>query len=148
MTESKTENVEEIALMASDNLLAFVAEANFSAILDTACSKTVCGKRWLQSYVQGLSSKQCSELILEESSNKFRFGSGDPIAAVAQVKIPAVNEEVPCSITTEILELDLPLLLSKFSLKRASTCIDLEQDKDRMFVVNTPELLVKVHGTS
>ena len=41
IVEGNSENVEEIAIIDSDDYITFVAEANFAAILDTACSKTM-----------------------------------------------------------------------------------------------------------
>ena len=38
-----------------------------------------------------------------------------------------------CNIDTEVVKSDIPLLLSKTSLKRAGTVLDLKKDKATMF---------------
>ena len=41
------------------------------AILDTACSSTVCGSEWLDMYIQTLSDDDKSRIVEEESDTTF-----------------------------------------------------------------------------
>ena len=49
------------------------------------------------------------------------------------VKIPAKLGMVNCYIEAEVVDCEIPLLLSKGSLKRAQTVLDLNNDKVTMF---------------
>ncbi|KAI4873784.1 hypothetical protein NFI96_002219, partial [Prochilodus magdalenae] len=133
--ESHTEDTDEchITLLSKETLSEteiFMVEALGSAVIDTACTRTVCGEKWLDNYVDGL--KQ-SELEIQTSTKAFRFGDGRLVYSTKRVKIPAVIGQTECHIETEVVPVDIPLLLSKTSLKRAGAVLDIENDKATMF---------------
>ncbi|CAG2240934.1 unnamed protein product [Mytilus edulis] len=113
-------------------LTVFVAEAYNAAVIDTACSKTVCGSKWLYEFVESLD-PGLDQLTCNESHVPFKFGDGQTVYSYQKVKIPALIGSVKCSIETEVVDCEIPLLLSKTSLKRASTILDLRNDKVTMF---------------
>lgn len=41
----------------------FLAEFLGSAIIDTACTRTVCGEKWLENYVKDLSSDKVNQVL-------------------------------------------------------------------------------------
>ena len=45
-------------------------------ILDSGCSKTVCGVDWIETYLDTLDEEELREVQVEESESKFKFGSG------------------------------------------------------------------------
>ena len=49
-------------------------EAINCAVLDTACTSTVCGTRWLQSFLHGLSEKELKSVMKMEEEKLFNFG--------------------------------------------------------------------------
>ena len=55
----------------------FLAESLGSAIIDTACTRTVGGEKWLENYVKDLSSDQVNQVLQTEipSCRTFRFGA-------------------------------------------------------------------------
>ena len=55
----------------------FTVEALGSAVIDTACTRTVCGEKWLDSYVQGLDDSKIQQVMNMESSKPFKFGDLD-----------------------------------------------------------------------
>ena len=60
-----------------------------TAVLDSGCTKNVCGKLWLDCYIDSLS-KEGSKLTEERlSSARFEFGDGRVVQASRQVIIPA-----------------------------------------------------------
>lgn len=107
-----------------------MVEALGSAVIDTACTRTVCGEKWLDNYVDGLNQ---NELETQTSAKAFRFGDGRLVHSTKRVTIPAVIGQTKCHIETEVVPVDIPLLLSKTSLKRAGAVLDIENDKATMF---------------
>lgn len=65
------------------------------------------------------------------------------VYSTKSLKIPATIGETRCHIETEVVPADVPLLLSKASMKRAGTVLDMEHDRAVMY--NKP---VKLDFTS
>ncbi|CAC5407522.1 unnamed protein product [Mytilus coruscus] len=83
------------------------------------------------------------EIKSKESHTSFKFGDGQTVYSYQSVKLPAAIGSLNCYIETEVVDCEIPLLLSKDSLKRAQTVLDLHNDKVTMF--GKP---VDVHFTS
>ncbi|CAC5382062.1 unnamed protein product [Mytilus coruscus] len=120
----------------------FVAEAFNAAVVDTACTKTVCESKWLHQFLD-TSETEDEEIKSKESHTPFKFGDGQTVYSYQSVKLPATIGSLNCYIETEVVDCEIPLLLSKDSLKRAQTVLDLQIDKVTMF--GKP---VDVHFTS
>ncbi len=101
----------------------------------------MCGQQWLDSYITELSERELNEVKKTEthSHRPFRFGDGKVIHSTKKLKIPAKIG----NIETDVVPADSPLLLSKASMKRAGTVLDMENDRAVMF--NKP---VKLDFTS
>ncbi|CAL9707805.1 unnamed protein product [Knipowitschia caucasica] len=123
----------------------FMTECFGSAIIDTACTRTVCGQEWLDNYICVSGKKNVKSMRATEmqSHRPFKFGDGKVVYSVKNVKIPAKIGNTKCNIETEVVPVNIPLLLSKTSLKRAGTVLDMEKDSAVMF--NQP---VKLDFTS
>ena len=67
------------------------------------------------------------------SSIGFRFSDAGRINSFETATIPAEIAGVKCQIITAVIKKDIPLLLSKGSLKKAGACLDLKNDKALMF---------------
>ncbi|VDI51206.1 Hypothetical predicted protein [Mytilus galloprovincialis] len=120
----------------------FVAEAFNAAVEDTACTKTVCGTKWLHQFLDTFDSAN-EEIKCKESNTPFKFGDGKTVHSYQSVKLPATIGSLKCYIETDVVDCEIPLLLTKDSLKRAQTVLDLHNDKVTMF--GKP---VDVHFTS
>ena len=110
----------------------FTVEAFGAAILDTACSKTVCGQRWFDNYMSNLSQFDKDKVTYTASSKLFKFGDGATVRSLKLVKLPCRIGTVNCTIDTEVVPTDIPLLLSKSSLQRAGTILNLKEDSAEM----------------
>ena len=110
----------------------FVIEAQNAAVIDTACTKTVCGTEWLHNFIDCLEIDHCN-LTCESSHVPFKFGDGETVYSYQSVRIPARISDISCFIQTEVVDCKIPLLLSKESLKRAKTVLDLSNDRVTMF---------------
>ena len=73
-----------------------------------------------------------NQLEIRKSNKVFKFGDGHQVT-LSSVKIPAQIDKKTCSINTEIVDENIPLLLSKTSLKKANTVLNLSNDEIKMF---------------
>ena len=63
----------------------------------------------------------------------FKFGDGRKVASIEKVTIPATIGEQPVRIRADVVREEIPLLLSKKSMKKAETNIDFKTDTISMF---------------
>ena len=88
------------------------------AILDSGCSKTVCGLVWFSSYFDTLS-VQDKQLVKRSTSNsKFRFGDGRIHNSLYLITMPFYVCDKKHFVLTDVVSCDVPLLLSRESLER------------------------------
>jgi transposase InsO family protein len=112
----------------------FMMEASAAAVIDTACTRTVCGEEWLENYEGLIENKTL--IKAEDSQIAFRFGDGKMVNSYKQVVIPAIIAGKRCNIRAEVVKADIPLLLSKDSMKKAGTILDLSNDSAKVFGEN------------
>ena len=65
----------------------------------------------------------------ERSETIFKFGNGKIYHSIKRITIPVVIAGQHVLLTTEVIENDIPLLLSKDTMKKANTYIDFANDK-------------------
>ena len=116
----------------------FLAESLGSAIIDTACTRTVCGEKWLENYIKELSQDGVNKMLKTEILKPFRFGDGTVVYSTRKVKLPAKIGQTKCCVEAKVVPVDIPLLLSKTSLKRAGTVLDMKNDRAVMFKQPVP----------
>ena len=99
------------------------------AVLDSGCNKTVCGKSWLNSFLDTLS--RTEHLLVEKHNDNsiFRFGAGEHVISNELIVIPIQLGSHKLKLSTCVVDCDVPLLLSRVSLKRAHAQIDFKNDK-------------------
>ena len=120
-------------LHSQESLKQFTGEALSAAILDSGASKTVCGKTWMTCYQDTLTELDKKKIKVEESSTHFKFGDGRKISSMKRLVIPARLGDINVNIATDVIDEDIPLLLSKDSMKKANTQIDFSNDTVVMF---------------
>ena len=125
------ENVESanIRLLTQREIL--IAEFCGTAILDTTCTKTVCETSWLQNFLEN-GGKVLSTQISHRPA-PFKFGHGTVIHSDKAITIAGKIGKTDCKINVEVIPIQLPLLLSKESLKRAGAELDLLNDEAVLF---------------
>ena len=101
-----------------DDLKSLMSETWSSALLDCGASKTVCGKEWFTQFVNNLQSSEQDKIVYNHSNHVYRFGDGRKIGAIQNAKIPANIGSKQFMIETDIINDDIPLLLSKSSMKK------------------------------
>ena len=116
-----TENVQITLIIEKSEVNVFVAQMSFSAVIDTACSKTVAGIDWFTNYTKNLDDCSFNHVLYKKSNTPLKFGDGRKLYSQNKAKIPAKIGKTPCNIEVEIVDAKIPLLLSKSSLKKANT---------------------------
>ena len=110
-------------------LKGLLSESLASAVLDCGASKTVCGKVWYNTYIDTLTEDEKVRVKSYKSENVFKFGDGNVIKSLECVEIPVTIGKVNVYIRTDVVNTDIPLLLSLNSMKKAGVnCLNLVDD--------------------
>ena len=105
-----------------------IGETVNKALLDTGAPTTVCGKTWLKIFEESLSDKEKAEIQTETCDRAFKFGDGDKVVATTKKKIPISLCGKDMLLETHIVENDVPLLLSRESMKKMGAVIDFNEN--------------------
>ena len=68
----------------------------------------------------------------------FKFGDGNKLKSLFKVTLSCITANIEVSIITDVVDSDIPLLLSKDPMKRAGTCLNFENDSVTMFKKKIP----------
>ena len=68
----------------------------------------------------------------------FKFGDGNKLNSLYKVILPCVIADIEVSIITDVVNSDIPLLLSKDAMKKAGTCLNFEDDTVTMLKKKIP----------
>lgn len=71
----------QITLLAGENdidskMHCLLGETIGAALLDSGCSKTVCGEQWLECFMDTLDANDKKSISYESSQSVYRFGDG------------------------------------------------------------------------
>ena len=111
----------------------FLEETLNLAVLDSGCTKTVCGEEWLKCYIDSLSEEEKKKIQSYKSNNEFKFGDGKNVTSEKCVSIPCKIAGTNVNVETDVVKSEILLLLSKDSMKKAGTKIDFVNDKINIF---------------
>ena len=117
-----------------------IGETLSMAVLDSGRTKTVCSKTWLNCYLESLSSEELVNIKRERSETIFKFDNGKICPSSERIRIPVVIAGQNVLLTMDVIENDIPLLLSKDTMKKAKIYIDFAGDK---IITLTKEVPVK-----
>ena len=82
---------------------------------------------------------QSDAAIREQPSHTvFKFGSGEPVTSMKKVTLPIMIGDQPVDLETDVIETDIPILLSKSAMKKSSTILDFNQNTAYMFGQRQP----------
>ena len=112
----------------SKKLDSLMEESYGCALLDSGCSTTVCGSNWLENYCQQLSEHDRQNVIEKPSNSNFTFGDGNCMRSKMQIILPCYINGKRSNIETEVVSCNIPLLLSKKSMKKGKMCLDFGND--------------------
>ena len=124
--------IEDVTLFESDldagNLNGLVAETLDAAVIDCGASKTCSGSVWWDNYTSCLSEEEQKMLKYSPSNRTFKFGDGRKYQSLTSVIFPVTIGGKSASISADIVSANIPLLLSRESLKTANTKINFSSD--------------------
>ena len=100
-----------------------VCETRDYTVLDCGCPNTVCGERWMKNYISCLVEDDRKRIKFEPSLQTFTFGDGTEVKSKRTMTIPCWMGGVRGSITTEVVDCNIPLLFSRISMEKADMVI-------------------------
>ena len=98
------------------------------ALLDSGCTKTVVGELWVSAYLDILNEEEKKMVTRKEVRSVFRFGDGKEFISKASIKFPAHIGSKHYFIEADIIENEIPLLLSRDSMKKADMILNFSND--------------------
>lgn len=126
-----------ITLLAAESVLiqdqpvlsSLVFETFSCAVIDSGCTKTVVGRNWINQYTETLNVDE-KKLIMASTkcSTPFKFGDGKQVISTEKTRIPGRIGQQKILIEANVVSCDIPLLLSKPSLKKAGAVINFNDD--------------------
>ena len=72
------------------------------------------------------------KIVKNKGVRTFKFSDGNKLNSLYKVILPCVITDTEISIITDVVDSDIPLLLSKDTMKRAGTCLNFEDDSVTM----------------
>ena len=129
----------------TNNLQSLLNESKGYAILDSGCSTTVCGEKWLDNFVKSLSDEDRFKIKIEPSAQEFTFGDGNTVRSKRKVTLPCWMGGVSGELTTDVVCCNIPLLLSRKSMKSTGMLLDFKNDTA---TVGTKRQVIKLRTTS
>ena len=120
----------EVILQTSNDVVLknLVSETWGSTVLDCGATNTVCGRSWFDEFESSLSPDDVANIKYSESSKPFRFGDGKVVKSSKMATIPAFIGNKKLHINTDIVEADIPLLLSTSAMKKAQMQLNFAND--------------------
>lgn len=118
---------------SNDEIMGLVAETLSKAVIDSGCSKTVAGENWFNDYLQTLSDDEIANIQYCYSKALFKFGDSKPVMSKKKALVPMMIGKKNIHLATEIVPTDVPLLLSKETMKAAEADIDFRTDTITLF---------------
>ena len=101
-------------------------------LLDSGCSHNVCGDVWLDIFLDSIPETQKMKIgALEKSNRVFRFGDGKLVTSRGSLRIPVYLGEWT-TIKADVIDSDLPLLLSRKWMESVDTSINFKEKKVMM----------------
>ena len=108
-------NKDEIAMLGMD--------ARNCAVLDIACSSTVCGKVWHDGYLKSFDKEHSDEAVQAEGVKIFKFGGVSRLKSEGHTVF--AGKQV--TIKTDVVNSDIPLLLSRMTMKQTGVKLDIAE---------------------
>ena len=117
--DNQDDEIKECFITESNSeLKRFCVEAKNCAALDSCCTGVVCGEQWLKTFVASLAPEDRKKVVGPVQSNcTFKFGNQQKLTSIAKYQLPVQIGGRKMSIETEVIQSDIPMLLSKQAMK-------------------------------
>ena len=104
-----------------------VEAVNAGVVLDCACSRNVMGNVWKDTFIA--SESRCeNEVVSLPGGTSFRVGGGKKIKPIEKIKFLCVIAGTKTTIISDVVERDIPLLLSKPEMKKCGFILNMKND--------------------
>jgi hypothetical protein len=121
-----------------NKLKELVSDTFDAAVLDSAATKTAAGTIWIEDYISKLTDEEKQNLKRRPTSSVYKFGDGAKVSASYAITIPATIGKRNVTIDIDILDKDIPCLLSRDSMKQVNTQLDFKNDEAIMLDQKIP----------
>ena len=99
------------------------------AILDSGCPTNVCGQEWLDSFMEDMRDEECLQVKIKFCNQKFIFGNGKTVVSKKRVTVPCWIGEMRERVCINVVDYNIPLLLSRKAMKAAGMVLDFREDE-------------------
>ncbi|XP_057305251.1 uncharacterized protein LOC130642182 [Hydractinia symbiolongicarpus] len=97
-----------------------VGESFGRGVLDSGCTKTVAGEKWMDEYLGTLSESDKNAVVSNSTDSIYRFGDGKEVKATRNLIIPVILGGNKYKLSVDIVEIEIPLLISRSTMKSLS----------------------------
>ena len=105
-----------------------VGETFLSGVLDCGCTKTVCGVEWYKEFLSNLNEDDKGCVQETSSQIPYKFGGSEAINSFKRVVFPIYVGSQRGMLEAEVIESDLPLLISKETMKKTGMILNFDRD--------------------
>ena len=124
----ESEKTADCLMNGQPDVGSLVHETLGCAVIDSGCTKTVVGRSWVNCYYETMTDREKAMMKSEACMTPFKFGDGIETISKEKIKIPGCIGNNNILIEANIVECELPLLLSKPALKRVGAVLDFQND--------------------
>ena len=103
------------------------------AVLDSGATNTVAGEVWNNCYIINLNENEKQNIKHHTTGNTYWLGDGKLFPALQNVDIPISMGSRNVMLNTDVVASDIPLLLSRKSMKKANMTLDFKNDHAVIF---------------
>ena len=107
----------------------FLVDMSCSAVIETAYYEAVARIDWLIIFTANLYDYSLNQVLNKKWNTPLKFGDGRKVYSQNKATIPVKIGKTLCNIEIKIVDVKILLLLSKSSLKKANTLINLQSQK-------------------
>ena len=116
-----------------DELSKFTSEAINAAAMDTCCTSSVAGEKWLDLYLKSIPKDMLNKVRGPfESKRSFQFGNQAILKSLKKYMLPARIAGLDTSIECDVISSDIPMLLSKPDMKRLGVTLHMLEDQAKI----------------
>ena len=123
-------DTEEEVNEVSDIILEEVmfTELGYCGLLDCCCTANVMGEKWKDGFFDKMSLQDKKKVTKLKGGTGFKFGGSKTVYSTAKYIFPCVIDGKDTRIMADVVDRDIPLLISKKEMKGRAFRLDLEHD--------------------
>ena len=132
---------EQEYILAAGSISSFTWEARGAAALDSCCTASVSGQVWMDMFLEELEEEDREKVEGPFKSKKsFGFGNNGELKSQKYYIIPVEIARKRTRMKVEIIQSDIPLLMSRKSMEKAGIVLDFKEKKITVFGTTLPML--------